>query len=106
MPGFGPTISTALGYLMAEGRYLEWLFEPAPFDYGSESQRMVKAVEVYGIPFMTEDQVLEVFSVGNGRIVNGDRQCRSCYGSCGPSWYACHRQALDGGPRRRNGGYP
>ncbi len=30
--GLPPTISTAVGYLMPEGRYLEWLFEPAPFD--------------------------------------------------------------------------
>lgn len=56
---FGPTISTPLGYLMPEARYLEWLFEPTPFDYESESQRMVKAVEVYGIPFMTENGTLE-----------------------------------------------
>jgi hypothetical protein len=56
---FSPTIRTALGYLMPGGRYLEWLFEPAPFDYGSESKRMVQAVEVYGIPFMTENSKLE-----------------------------------------------
>ena len=56
---FGPTLSTAVGYLMPEGRYLEWLFESAPFDYQSQCRRMVKAVEVYGIPFMKANSALE-----------------------------------------------
>jgi hypothetical protein len=53
-----PTISTSVGYLMPEGRYLEWLFELAPFDYDAECRRMVKAVEVYGIPFMNSNSKL------------------------------------------------
>jgi len=54
-----PTISTALGYLMPEGRYLEWLFEPEPFDYESECKRMAKAVEVYGVAFMKPNSALD-----------------------------------------------
>ncbi len=56
--GLPPTISTTLGYLMPEGRYLEWLFESAPFDYETECERMVKAIEVYGIPFMNSNSSL------------------------------------------------
>jgi hypothetical protein len=54
-----PTISALLGYLMPEARYLEWLFEDAPFDYHSECQRMVKAIEVYGISFFKSNSSLE-----------------------------------------------
>lgn len=53
-PKFSPTVSTALGYLMPEGRYLEWLIEASPFNCGPECQRMVEAIEVYGIPFMKQ----------------------------------------------------
>ena len=54
-----PSISTSLGYLMPESRYLEWLFEPDPFDYKSECQRMIGAIEVYGIPFMKSNRSLD-----------------------------------------------
>lgn len=53
------TLNTSLGYVMPEGRYLEWLFEPAPFDYLSESKRMVEAIRVYGVPFMKSNATLE-----------------------------------------------
>ncbi len=56
--GLPPTISTTLGYLMPEGRYLEWLFEPAPFEYETECERMVRAIGVYGIPFMNSNSSL------------------------------------------------
>ena len=59
--GLPPTISTAVGYLMPEGCYMEWFYEPAPFDYESECGRMGKAVEVYGIPFMDSNgKLLEI----------------------------------------------
>lgn len=54
-----PTISTPLGYLMPEGQYLEWLFEPPPFDNASECEKIVKAVETYGVPFMKSNAALE-----------------------------------------------
>jgi hypothetical protein len=57
-PRLAPTICTSLGYLMPEARYVEWLFEPAPFDYLSECKRMARAVEVYGMPFMNSNSTL------------------------------------------------
>jgi len=54
-----PTISTSLGYLMPQSSFLEWLFEPAPFDYPSECKKLVKAIEIYGIPFMRSNDTLE-----------------------------------------------
>jgi hypothetical protein len=57
-PGMMPTISTSLGYVSPDGRYLEWLFEAAPFDYESECKRMVKAIETYGTPFMKSNTTL------------------------------------------------
>jgi len=54
-----PTISISLGYLMPEAKYLEWLFEGAPFDYHSECHRMVRAIELYGIPFIRSKSHLE-----------------------------------------------
>jgi hypothetical protein len=55
-----PSISTSAGYLMPEGQYMEWLFEPAPFDYRSECERMVECVELYGLPFMKSNSKLEI----------------------------------------------
>jgi hypothetical protein len=57
--GLSATISISLGYLMPENKYLEWLFEPPPFDYRSECEKMVQAVELYGIPFMKLKTKLE-----------------------------------------------
>lgn len=48
-----PTLSTNLGYVMPQARYIEWLFEAPPFDYALEGTRMVSAIEEYGIPFMS-----------------------------------------------------
>jgi len=51
--GPSATVSTALGYLMPEKRFLEWLFEQSPgFDYVSEAKKIALAIESYGIPFM------------------------------------------------------
>ena len=57
-PGLIATVSTSLGYVSPEDRYLEWLFEPAPFDYESECRRMVMAIETYGTPFMKSNATL------------------------------------------------
>jgi hypothetical protein len=53
------TISIPLGYLTPDRRFLEWLFELPPFDCRSECERMVQAVELYGIPFMKSKTRLE-----------------------------------------------
>jgi hypothetical protein len=45
------TISSPLGYITPEKRFLEWLFEPG-FDNASEVRRMVRAIREYGLPFM------------------------------------------------------
>jgi len=72
--GLRPTISTAIGYLMPERPYLEWLFEPAPFDHETECGRMVRAIEVYGIPFMNSNCRLGdiVQNVENLRFISKD----------------------------------
>lgn len=49
---FAPTLSTAIGYLMPESSYVEWYFEPSPFDYAGEVKKMVAAIGTYGFPFM------------------------------------------------------
>jgi hypothetical protein len=69
-----PTISASPGYLMPEGRYVEWLFEPAPFDYESEGKRMVKAIEIYGIPFMKSNATLDQITLNleQLRFTSGD----------------------------------
>jgi hypothetical protein len=53
-----PTLSISLGYLMPEKRYLEWLFEPQPFDYVSEAKKVATAIQVYGLPFMEANATL------------------------------------------------
>jgi hypothetical protein len=40
------TISSPLGYITPETRFLEWLFEPG-FDNASEVTRMVRAIREY-----------------------------------------------------------
>jgi hypothetical protein len=52
------TISTALGYVTPEKRFLEWLFEPT-FDNQSEVRRMISAVKLYGLPFMQSHSSLD-----------------------------------------------
>jgi hypothetical protein len=54
------TISTAVGYLMPEKRFLEWLFDQSPSsDHASEAKRIALAIEIYGIPFMRGTASLE-----------------------------------------------
>lgn len=51
--GPAATVSTALGYLMPEKKFLEWLFDQSPdFDYVSEAKKIALAIGIYGIPFM------------------------------------------------------
>ena len=59
-----PSLSSALGYLTPELRFLEWLFEPsAPkSDRIPESQRIAKAIELYGITFLKEHASIEVIA--------------------------------------------
>jgi hypothetical protein len=50
-PYLTPTISSAIGYVTPEKRFLEWLFEPE-FENEQEVRRMVRGVADYGLPFM------------------------------------------------------
>jgi hypothetical protein len=50
-----PTLASSLGYLMPEQRYLEWVFPPdETFDLELESEKIVKAIDVYGEPFIKQ----------------------------------------------------
>jgi hypothetical protein len=53
----GPTISTAVGYLTPEGRFLEWVFDPT-LDATPEIVKMTRAIQEYGVPFMQEHTAL------------------------------------------------
>jgi hypothetical protein len=53
----GATVSTPIGYLSSEGRFLEWVFDPE-FDNDTEIFRMVSAVRQYGLPFMKAHHTL------------------------------------------------
>jgi hypothetical protein len=56
-----PSLTTALGYLTPEHRFLEWLFDPkaSPADHVQESKRIAKAITLYGVPFLREHASLE-----------------------------------------------
>jgi len=54
-----PTLSISLGYVSPAGHYEEWLFDHPPFDYKAECGRMVKAIDIYGIPFMKSNEMLQ-----------------------------------------------
>lgn len=55
-----PSLTTALGYLTPEHRFLEWLFDPnAPrSDHILEAKRIAEAIMLYGIPFFPEHSSL------------------------------------------------
>lgn len=53
----GPTISTAVGYLTPEGRFLEWVFDPT-LDATPELVKMTRAIQEYGLPFIQEHTAL------------------------------------------------
>jgi hypothetical protein len=47
------SLTSMLGYLMPEGRFLEWLLDTKqPVTQRNELQNMCKAIEMYAIPFM------------------------------------------------------
>src|ERR1700721_2823621 len=54
-----PTISTNVGYLMPERDYAEWIFEPSPFDYVAEAEKVAKAISLHGLPFMSANSSLD-----------------------------------------------
>src|SRR5579859_459013 len=55
------SLTTALGYLTPEHRFLEWLFDPkaSPADHVQESKRIAKAITLYGVPFLQEHASLK-----------------------------------------------
>jgi hypothetical protein len=55
-----PSLTTMLGYLMPEKRYVEWLFDPN-LDLGQrrELDNMAKAILQYGVPFIRDNANLE-----------------------------------------------
>jgi len=57
--GYQPTIRQSLGYLLPERRFMSWVFESG-FDNDLEVARMVKAIELYGIPFMQSHSALDI----------------------------------------------
>lgn len=57
-PYLTPTVSTSLGYVTPEKRFLEWLFE-LEFENEQEVSKMVRAIADYGMPFMKSHQTLE-----------------------------------------------
>jgi hypothetical protein len=54
-----PTISTNVGYLMPQRDYVEWIFEPSPFDYVAEAEKVVQAISLHGLPFMKANSSLD-----------------------------------------------
>jgi len=56
-----PSLTSALGYLTPEHRFLEWLFDPkaSPADHVQESKRIAKGITLYGVPFLREYATLE-----------------------------------------------
>jgi hypothetical protein len=54
------TNSVSLGCVMPQLRYLEWLLEPPPFDFGSEARKVTEAIVAYGLPFMKANSALDV----------------------------------------------
>lgn len=54
------TLTTAVGYLTPEKRFLEWVFDPALGDIvDSEIAKIIRAIEQYGLPFMQEHTSLD-----------------------------------------------
>lgn len=56
----GATLMTAVGYLTPEKRFLQWVFDPVQ-DPAPEITRIARAIEDYGLPFMTEHAKLDSF---------------------------------------------
>jgi hypothetical protein len=58
-----PSLTTALGYLTPEHRFLEWLFDPKASSaaHVHESKRIANAIALYGVPFLREHASIEAF---------------------------------------------
>jgi len=55
-----PSLTSAIGYLMPEARFLEWLFDPKePVDQRGELVRMCMAIKQYGMEFLRERGSIE-----------------------------------------------
>jgi uncharacterized protein YqcC (DUF446 family) len=49
------TLTSAVGYLTPQAKFLQWVFDPALTDLvESEIAKMIRAVREYGLPFMEE----------------------------------------------------
>lgn len=54
------TLTTAVGYLTPEKRFLQWVFDPALGDMvDSEIAKIMRSIEEYGLPFMQEHTSLD-----------------------------------------------
>jgi len=53
-----PTVSSPIGYVTPEKRYLEWLFEYGP-SLDIELSRMIKAIQIYGFAYMEANSTLD-----------------------------------------------
>jgi hypothetical protein len=54
------TLTTAVGYLTPEKRFLQWVFDPALRDIvDSEIAKIIRSIEQYGLPFMQEHTSLD-----------------------------------------------
>jgi hypothetical protein len=54
------TLTTEIGYLTPEARFLQWVFDPALTDIvDSEIAKIVRSIEQYGLPFMQKHTSLE-----------------------------------------------
>jgi len=54
------TLSTQVGYITPEARFLQWVFDPdLPELISPEIEKIVRAISEYGLPFMREHVALE-----------------------------------------------
>jgi hypothetical protein len=75
----GPTLSTAVGYLTPESRFLEWVFDPT-LDADPEIAKIIRAIQEYGVPFMREHASLHSIITeleGKRFTINDTRRYRS-----------------------------
>ncbi|WP_128915615.1 hypothetical protein [Granulicella sibirica] len=56
-----PSLSCGLGYLMPEGRWLEWLFNPASADVDENDHiaQICEAIHTYGLPFFADNRSVD-----------------------------------------------
>jgi hypothetical protein len=57
------TLSTPVGYLTPEGKFLQWVFDPLmPTIVDGEIDKILLAVRGYGLPFMREHSKLDMIT--------------------------------------------